>query len=75
MIGSLGLRAILLDPVPATDDAVLMDDSEVSDPASSTCSKEDPGVPDGEPSLSLCMERFATIRGSEDVLEEACLGS
>jgi hypothetical protein len=74
MISSLGLRAIL-DPVPATDAAVLMDDSEVSDPASSTCSKEDPGVPDGEPSLSLSVERFATIQGSEDVLEEAYLGS
>jgi hypothetical protein len=74
MIGSLGLRAIL-DPVPAADDAVLMDDSEASDPTSLTCSKEDPGVPDGEPSLSLSVERFATIRGSEDVLEEAHLGS
>jgi hypothetical protein len=74
MIGFLGLRAILV-AVPAADDAVLMDDSEASDPASSTCSKDDPGVPDGEPSLSLSVEPFATIRGSEDVLEEAHLGS
>jgi hypothetical protein len=31
-------------------------------------------VPDGDPPFPLSVERF-TIRGSEDVLEEAYLGS
>jgi hypothetical protein len=74
MIGCFGLRAIL-EPVSATDGAVLMDVSEVTEPSSaSTCSNEEPGVPDGDPPFLLSVERF-TIRGSEDVLEEACLGS
>jgi hypothetical protein len=52
-----------------------MDVSEVTEPSSaSTCSNEEPGVPDGDPPFPLSVERF-TIRGSEDVLEEAYLGS
>ncbi len=76
MIGFFGLRAVvILDPaVAATGGTVLVDVSEDSEFSSSTCSKEDPGVPDGDPSFPLSVERF-TIRGSDDVLEEACLGS
>jgi hypothetical protein len=61
MIGSFGLRAIL-DPVPATDGVVMMDVSEVIEPSSSTCSKEEPGVPNGSPSFPLSVERFYNPR-------------
>jgi hypothetical protein len=36
--------------------AVVRDVSEVTDPSASTCSKEDPGVSNGEPSVSLSVE-------------------
>ena len=55
MMGFVGLRAIL-DPVAASTDGVVVDVSEVSEPSSSTCSKEDPGVPDGDPSFPLSVE-------------------
>ena len=53
-IGFVGFRAIL-DPVAASTDVVLVveDVSEVSEPSSSTYSKEDPGVPDGDPPFPL----------------------
>ena len=62
-----GLRAIL-DPVLVTDV------SEVAQPSSLTNSKEDPGVPDREAQFPLSIE-CQIVRGLEDVLEEAHLGS
>jgi hypothetical protein len=56
MIGLVGLSAILLDPVAAADGAVA-DVSEVSGPSPSTCSKEDSGVPDRDPSSPLSVKR------------------
>jgi hypothetical protein len=74
MIGLVGLRAIL-DPVPSSaDGAVMRDVSEVVRPSSSTCSKEDSGLPDELSSLPLSVGRYV-IRGSDDMLEEAYLGS
>jgi hypothetical protein len=79
-VGLVGLRAIVtvgstvvedasevLDFVAGTGgSAVVRDASEVTDPSASTCSKEDSGVSNGEPSLSLSVEHYG-VRGSDDV--------
>ena len=48
----------------------VLDVSEDSEFSSPTCSKEDPGVPDGDPSFPLSVED-QPVRGSDYVLEEA----
>ena len=54
----VGFRVAILDSVAVTvGSTVVKDSSEITDPSDSTCSKEDPGVPDGDPSLSLSVER------------------
>jgi hypothetical protein len=72
MIGFVGLRAILNPAATATGGVVVpvLDVSEDSEFSSPTCSKEDPGVPDGDPSFPLSVED-QPVRGSDYVLEEA----
>jgi hypothetical protein len=74
-VGLAGLRAVdvILSATAVTVVSGLEGDSKISNPSASTCSNEDPGVASGDPLLSLSVEHYS-IRGSDDMLEEAYLG-